>query len=272
MPPVTLAPGDTATLAPATRADAHAEATPAAVTTLIVPTPFITAPAAAQAAIIPILMYHHLNELPASATELDLTWTVAPENFELQLQWLAERGYHSITMAQVAAHLKEKKPLPRKPIVISFDDGWAEGYSVAFPLLRRYNFLGVYYVYTNPLGKSQFLSRPQLKEMAGAGMDIEAHTLTHPHLRTLAGDAAFKEIAESKTNLEKEIGKPVTSFAYPFGEHNGAITKLVKRAGFSSAVTIAPGYRQRADELYTLHRIRVSYRDTLSEFAARLPN
>ncbi len=235
------------------------------------PTPFITAPAPNQAATIPILMYHHLKELPAHASELDLTWTVAPENFRAQMQWLAERGYQTISMTQVVAHLKARKPLPRKPIVISFDDGWREGYAVAFPALKRYNFAGTYYIYTHPLGSAAYLSRAQVKEMAAAGMDIQAHTLTHPHLRTVAPDAAFKEIVDSKTILEKELSQPITSFAYPFGEYNAAVLEMVKRAGFTSAVTINPGYRQRADELFTLHRIRVSYRDSLSDFAARLP-
>ncbi|MBI3742111.1 MAG: polysaccharide deacetylase family protein [Chloroflexi bacterium] len=237
----------------------------------LLPTPFITAPAANQSATIPILMYHHLNDLPASASELDQTWTVAPANFAAQIDWLAARGYRTISMAQLVAYLRDHKPLPRHPLVISFDDGWIEGYTVAFPILKRYNLTATFYVYTNALGKSKFLSRDQIKELSRAEMEIQAHTLTHPHLRTLLPDAAMKEIVDSKIFLEKELGKPVTSFAYPFGEYNAVVIEMVKRAGFQSAVTIAPGYLQRADELFTLKRVRVSYRDTLQDFIARLP-
>ncbi len=216
-------------------------------------------------------MYHHIEDLPPMASELDLTWTVSPENFRAQMDYLAQRGYQTITMPQLVAHLKERKPLPAKSIIISLDDGWGEGYAVAFPVLKRYNFGGTYYVYTNPLDRSRYLSRAQLREMVSAGMDIQAHTLSHPHLRLLAPDAAYNEIADSRNLLEKEIGTAVTSFAYPFGEYNSAVIEMVKRAGFQSAVTIASGYRQRASELHTLPRIRVSYRDTLKDFAARLP-
>lgn len=245
----------------------------ASATPLLLPTPtaFVTAPAPGQIAIVPILMYHHLDDLPPTATELQLTWTVAPRNFGAQMNWLAQRGFQTITLAQLIAHLKRGQPLPSKPIVISFDDGWAEGYSVAFPVLKKHNFVGTFFVYTDPLDRPQYLTWAQLQEMSAAGMDIQAHTLSHPHLRALPADAAAREIAESKRILEKRLGKPVVAFAYPFGEYDSAVIEMVKRAGYESAVTLAPGYHQRADELFTLHRIRVSYRDALEDFAKRLP-
>lgn len=235
------------------------------------PTPFATAPAGNDPASVPILMYHHLADLPSNASELNLTWTVAPKNFDAQMSWLAEHNFHTISMRQLVAYLKQRQPLPSKPIVISFDDGWEEQYVVAYPILRQYNLSGTFFVYTNPIDHKLFLTWAQLQEMTAAGMDIQAHTLTHPHLRTLAPDAAFKEIADSKAILEKRLNKPVTAFAYPFGEYNAAVIDLVKRAGFDSAVTLAAGYKQRADELFTLHRIRISYNDTLANFAKQLP-
>lgn len=245
---------------------------PTALPTLVpTATPLITPPGAGQAAIVPILMYHHLADLPANSSQLQLDWTVSPKNFESQMDWLAERGYHAVTIGQVAAHLKRNQPLPVKPIVISFDDGWADDYTVAFPILKKHNFSGTFYVYTNVLDHGQFLTWAQVQEMSAAGMDFESHTLSHPHLRKLTPEAATKEIADSKAILEERLGKPVTSFAYPFGEYNTAVIDLVKRAGFESAVTIAAGYKQRADEVYTLHRIRISYPDTLQDLAKRLP-
>ncbi len=247
---------------------------PTATTTRIptaTPTAFVTAPAPDQAAIVPILMYHNLRDLPNDASELQRTWTVAPKHFEAQMNYLAQRGFRTITMAQLIAHLRERQPLPVKPIVISFDDGWREQYTVAFPILKKYGLIGTFFVYTNPLGYGQFLTWTQLQEMAAAGMDIQSHTLSHPHLRTLAPDAAMKEIAESKALLERRLGKPVIAFSYPYGEYDPAVIEMLKRAGYASAVTLATGYRQRADELFALRRIRVSYADTLEEFAGRLP-
>jgi peptidoglycan/xylan/chitin deacetylase (PgdA/CDA1 family) len=187
------------------------------------------------------------------------------------MDWLAEHDYHTVSMAQVAGHLKRGQPLPARPVVISFDDGWSDGYTVAFPILKARHFSGTFFVYTNALDHKQFLTWAQVEEMAIAGMDIESHTLSHPHLRQLTPEDATNEIAGSKAVLEKRLGKPVTSFDYPFGEYNAAVIELVKRAGYETAVTIAAGYKQRADELFTLHRIRVSYNDTLQDLAARLP-
>jgi len=236
------------------------------------PTALVTASANGDPAIVPILMYHHLADLPPDASELRRTWTVAPKNFQAQIEWLAQHGFHTITMEQLVAHLKQRQPLPTKPIVISFDDGWEDGYTVAYPILKKNGFIGTFFIYTNPVDHKSYVTWAQLQEMAAAGMDIQAHTLTHPHLRDLAPDAALKEIAESKTILEKRLGKPIVALAYPFGEYNQAIIAMLKRAGYESAVTLAAGYRQRPDELFTLHRIRVSFADSLDEFAGRLPN
>jgi peptidoglycan/xylan/chitin deacetylase (PgdA/CDA1 family) len=235
------------------------------------PTAFVTAPAPGKPASVPILMYHHVQDLASDATELQLTWTVSPQNFDAQMALVARRGFHTITMGQLVAHLKGGKPLPAKPIVISFDDGWEEQYATAFPILKKYHLIGTFFVYTRPIDHGQFMTWAQLKEMSAAGMDVQAHTLTHPHLRTLPPDEAMKEIADSKSIIETHLGKPVVAFAYPFGEYNVSIIDMVKRAGYESAVTLAAGYQQRADELFTLHRIRVSYQDTLDEFAKRLP-
>lgn len=238
---------------------------------LSLPTPFVTAPAPGGEANVPILMYHHIADLPMDATETQTTWTVAPKNFDSQMQWLARNGYRSIAMAQLIAHLKNRQNLPAKPIIISFDDGWEDQYSTAFPLLTKYGLSGTFFVYTHPLDHTEYMTWAQVQELVAAGMDIQSHSLTHPHLRAIAPEAAFKEIAESKMTLEKRLGKPVVTFCYPFGEYNHAIIEMVKRAGYESAVTLASGYRQRADELYTLHRIRVSYHDSLDDLIKRLP-
>jgi peptidoglycan/xylan/chitin deacetylase (PgdA/CDA1 family) len=249
----------------------EATLTPAPTSTVAAtPNAFVTAPSPGKAAVVPILMYHHIQDLEG-ASELVETWTVAPGNFDAQMNLVAQRGFHVISMAQLVGQLRDGKPLPSRPIVISFDDGWVEQYAVAFPTLKKYHLIGTFFVYTRPLDHAPYMSWAQLQEMSSAGMDIQAHTLTHPHLRELAPDEAMKEIAESKKILETRLGKPVVALAYPFGEYNTAIIDMLKRAGFASAVTLASGFNQRADELFTLHRIRVSYRDTLNDLAKRLP-
>jgi peptidoglycan/xylan/chitin deacetylase (PgdA/CDA1 family) len=216
-------------------------------------------------------MYHHVADLPAGATELERTWTVSPKNLAAQVEMLVARGFHAVTMADVSAYLRKGKALPSRPIVISFDDGWETDYSVAFPILRRFGLVGTFYVYSNSIDRNQFLKWSEIDEMVHAGMEFGSHTLSHPHLKTLPTDAAKKEIVESKLALEKHLGRPITAFAYPFGEYNSQVTELVKNAGYETAVTIAAGYKQRSEEIYALHRTRVTYSDSLQDLTGRLP-
>ncbi len=235
------------------------------------PTAFMTAPAPGQAALVPILMYHHLGDLAPNASESDRTWTVAPRNFEAQMAWLSAQGFQSVTFPQLVAFFKRGQPLPARPVIITFDDGWREGYAIAFPILRKYHFVATFFTYTSAIGHSQSLTWEQLAEMSAAGMEIESHSLTHPHLRTMPSEEAFKEVADSRALLEKRLGIKVTTFSYPFGEYNSAVADLVKRAGFESAVTINPGFKQRAEDVFSLRRNRVSYDTTLEEFRKLVP-
>ncbi len=263
-PSLTPSPSPVATSTPANTATRPPSPSPA-------PTAFITPPAAGGVALVPILMYHHLADLGGSGTPLDHTWTVSPGNLRAQMSWLAEKGFHTVSFPQLVAFFKRGQPLPARPVIITFDDGWAEGYSVAFRTLVSHNFVGTFFVNTNTIGHRQSVTWEQLEEMSAAGMDIGSHTLTHPHLRSLTPEAAYKEIADSRALLEKRLSRKVTTFDYPFGEYDNATIDLVKRAGFESAVTISPGYKQRAEEIYTLHRIRVTYETTLEEFSKLLP-
>ncbi len=224
------------------------------------------------AAVIPILMYHKLKDLPNATSELGRMWTVAPQNFEEQMQWLARHGFHAITLAQLAGHLKHGQPLPPRPIVISFDDGLKEHYTVVFPILKRHNMVGTFFIYTSAIGQPWFATWEELRAMSAAGMDIQSHTVTHRYLRALAPDEREQEIVESKRVLERRLGTPVIALSYPYGDYDSALIELLMRAGYECAVGYRPGgYRQRRDELYMLRRIRVGYGDTLEEFARRLP-
>lgn len=234
-------------------------------------TPFITPPPAGRPAAIPILMYHHITDLAPTESALEHDWTVAPGNLDAQMSWLVEHGFHTISLAQLAAFFTGSQPLPQKPLVLTFDDGWEDDYSTAFPILKKHNYTATFFVYTSPLDHKQFLSWSQLAEMVKAGMEIGSHTLTHPHLKDLSTEEAKKEIQDSKATLEKRLGIPITTFAYPFGDYTSAIVDQVKQAGYETAVSISGGYNQSSNQLFLLHRIRVSYKDTLPDFASRLP-
>jgi peptidoglycan/xylan/chitin deacetylase (PgdA/CDA1 family) len=220
---------------------------------------------------VPVLMYHHIQDLGPEADQVMRTWTVSTESFEQQLSWLEAHGYHTISLNDLAIELSHDAapPLPHKPVVITFDDGWDVGYSLAFPALRRHHMIGTFFVYPGAIGDnpaSGYMTWTQLQEMTSAGMDIESHTISHPHLRSLDAAAQQREIADSRTMLESRLHRSITAFAYPFGEFNPAIESLVAGAGYRCAVGIEPGYTQRSSELFALHRMRVSYGDTIDTF------
>ncbi len=237
------------------------------------PTPFITPPPAGQPALIPILMYHHLQVLGPNPTLTLRDWTVAPDNFTAQLDYLKAQGYHTISFAQLVAFLEDGAPLPAQPVMLTFDDGWIEDYTVAFPALRAHGMRGTFFVptmYADAGGKT-LMNWTQILEMDAAGMEFGGHTLNHANLKQVSAAEAVRQLTTSKLKLEQKLGHPTVAFAYPFGAANPAIIALVKQAGYQAAVGLCCGYRLRADSLLLLPRIRIGYDDTLEAFVKQLP-
>jgi peptidoglycan/xylan/chitin deacetylase (PgdA/CDA1 family) len=219
---------------------------------------------------IPILLYHHLQDLSPKASPLLRAWTLSPGKLDSQVGWLVGHGFHTITMAQLVAHLKHRRPLPDKPIVLTFDDGWRDHYEVAFPILRKYKCVATFFIITDGVGHSAYMNWGQIRQMALAGMDMEAHSLTHPKLTKIPPQEAYREIWQSKQSLESQLHRPVTIFAYPFGAYNDSIIGMVRHAGFEAAAAVSGmngSYIYRADETYTLFRKVVMNYESLDHFA-----
>lgn len=236
-------------------------------------TPFITPPAPGEAVEIPILMYHHLNPLPPDASELLRTWTVSPQQFTAQLDYLQAHGFHTITLKQLADFFERGAPLPTRPIVITIDDGWLDAYTVAYPELVKRKMVAVFFVPTNyaTAGGELFLDWAQAAEMSRAGMELGGHTISHEDLTQTDLGEMRRQLTASKALMEEKIGQPVVSLSYPFGAHNARVVAETQAAGYRAAVILCCGYQQQAENLLTLPRIRVSYEDTLEDFAGRLP-
>lgn len=222
---------------------------------------------------VPILMYHHFNDLPANASETLRTWTVSPEQFAAQLDYLQARGFHTITLKQLIDFFERGMPLPTQPIILTIDDGWIDAYTVAFPELRKRNMVGVFFVPTNyaAAGGKLLMNWDQVIEMHRAGMEIGGHTISHEDLTKANLAEARRQLVESKTILEEKIGAPVIALSYPYGAYNSRVIAETEAAGYQAAVILCCGYQQRADILLTLPRIRISYEDTLDDFAKHLP-
>jgi peptidoglycan/xylan/chitin deacetylase (PgdA/CDA1 family) len=265
-------PTSTATLAPtATRTSTWTPtATPTAAAT---PTSFITAPAAGETVSIPILMYHHLKFRDANASEVLKTWTVSPDQFAAQLDFLKQRNYHTITFKQLVEFFQEDKPLPPNPILLTFDDGWLDHYTVAFPELKKRGMVGNFFAVTQyvDVGGELLINWDQVLEMDRAGMEFGGHTLTHADLTQVNLEQVQRELRGAKQAMEEKLGHPTYALSYPFGAFNPYVVAQTQGAGYRAALILCCGYELSADTLLTLPRIRVSYDDTIEEIAEKLP-
>jgi peptidoglycan/xylan/chitin deacetylase (PgdA/CDA1 family) len=196
---------------------------------------------------VPIVMYHHV--VPDHAPGVLF---VTPDLFEQQLIYLRDNGYRSISFDDLADSLELGLPLPERPVILSFDDGWENQYRYGFPLLQKYGFTGTFYVVTNYLDHQNFMTTDALKTMMAAGMTIGAHSRSHPALAGVGAARLEEEIAGSKAWLEDRFGVAVTSFAYPYGSYSAAVVAATKAAGFRTARTVDDGAHETAGALATL--------------------
>lgn len=210
---------------------------------------------------IPILMYHHVGTVPPeekwNAVRKDLT--VSSENFESQLKWLKENGYITASFTDALS------PPPQKTVILSFDDGYDDAYTEAFPLLKKYGFHGAFAVITGKIGTSGYLSWDQILEMKKAGMEFLSHTVLHPDLPSLSNTVLAKELSESKKTLE-EKGLAVSGFVYPAGKFNKRVIEAVKKVGYSLARTTQPGWVTKKFKPYELPTIRIRGNATIADF------
>lgn len=188
---------------------------------------------------IPIFVYHSVRPRFFGETALQDAYDVTPELFEQQLQYLQQNAYNVITTNDLAISASGTVyTLKKNPVMLTFDDGWESQYEYAYPLLKKYNMKGVFYIYTQPIGAHMFLTWDQVAEMRDNGMVIGSHTLTHPFLKKLTEDQLAHEIVDSKIALERKLGSPIRDFASPYGYSNDAIVAIVKKAGYRTARTL----------------------------------
>lgn len=208
---------------------------------------------------VPILIYHSVRPYYSGITKLVKEYTVPPDVFDDQLKYLRDNGYTPITLDELTAHFNSNKALPARPVVITFDDGWENQYRYAFPIMKKYGYTGIFYIYSNPIDKKVFLKWDEIKIMADANMIIGDHTKSHPELSKIKDDSTLRqEIEDSKKIIETKIGRAINDFAYPFGDFNSHTVDIVKQAGYKSARTVFKGTRQTNDIVFMLRGIIVT--------------
>lgn len=202
---------------------------------------------------VPILVYHSVRPHIAEESAYQEMYDITPEILQKHLIYLQENGYHAISFNALADYFEKNIPLPEKPVILTFDDGWKNQYEYAFPLLKKFHTTATFFVYTNAMGLRHYFSWDDVDEMHRAGMSIEAHTKTHPYLIKITDPEERKrEIAGSKKILEEELGTEITSMAYPFGQYDDASIEEVKSSGFRTARSLRGGVMQSENEQYVL--------------------
>ncbi|MCL4517062.1 MAG: polysaccharide deacetylase family protein [Firmicutes bacterium] len=217
---------------------------------------------------IPVLTYHRIMARPRPNYRVP---TVPPSVFERQMAYLARHGYRTISPDQLVAYYQGRASLPEKPVLITFDDGWVDNYTTAFPILKKFGYQATVFLVAGKIGTGQLLNWEQIREMSGYGITFGAHTMTHPHLTSLEAGPAAREIAESKATIEAHLGRPVDFFAYPYGDgaFNEEIRGLVQKAGFKAAFASSLGLVTTFRDPLALRRILITDHSWLSwlEFA-----
>lgn len=213
---------------------------------------------------IPILCYHSIAE------SKDNELLLSPEKFKSQLKYLKDNGYTPITMDELNDFLKNNKTIPEKSVVITFDDGYRDNYTTAFPILKEFDFKATVYVISNNLENDLYMTKAQAKEMSDWGIDIESHTANHEDLSKLTLDQQYETMNTSKNQLEAILGKKVDYIAYPFGKFNANTRKAAEKAGYKLGFSLAGGLADRGDNTYNIDRLYISNNHTIEEFVTKL--
>ncbi|MCB2295571.1 polysaccharide deacetylase family protein [Clostridium algoriphilum] len=214
---------------------------------------------------IPILMYHSISY------EKGNTLRISKENFRNQMKYLKYNNYTTLTLDELYSYMKENKNLPNKSIVITFDDGYKDNYTNAYPILKEFNLKATVFVITNAIDKDKnYLTSDEIKLMDKNNVRIESHTAAHEHLDKITFMDNVKSMTASKSELEKILNRKINYIAYPFGEYNLSTIKAAKQTGYKLAFSTEYGWINKNNNIYSLGRIFVSSTYDLQKFKSKL--
>jgi peptidoglycan/xylan/chitin deacetylase (PgdA/CDA1 family) len=215
---------------------------------------------------VPILMYHYIRVNPVEHDRLGFALSVTPADFAAQMSWLARNGYHPITTDDLFAYLGGSRGLPNRPVILTFDDGYADFYNTALPILRSHDFTAVAYVVSGFIGRPGYMSGEQVLAADRAGIEIGSHTVDHVNLAKQSGAGVRYQLTASKQALERILGHKVNAFCYPYGGFNSTVAATVQWAGYRDATTTKFGFVETMAGRYVWGRVRVSGGESLGDF------
>ena len=194
---------------------------------------------------VPVLMYHHVART---------------RPFRRQMAALSRAGYRAVTLERVWSAWHGGPPLPGRPLVVTLDDGYADQYAHAAPVLGALGWPAVVNLTVGWLDRAGHLSSRQVSRLTARGWQVAAHTLTHPDLRRVGDRRLAREVTSARTALERRFGAPVRFFSYPHGRSDARVRAAVRAAAFLAATTIRPGAAAPWDDPLAMRRIHVEPR------------
>ena len=205
---------------------------------------------------LPILNYHKVG-----AFKGDHVPTVSPEAFERQLVLLARFRYRVLSFDEIIGCLDRSEPLPRRSVAITFDDGYEETCTVAWPLLKRFGFPATVFIAPGEVGWPGFVTWEQVSEMAKNGITIGSHTMHHSYLPLVKEERLMEELLGSKQAIEARIRQPVQYISYPIGGFTPQAQAATRQAGYVAACTTNRAFVPVKLDRYALRRIKMTERD-----------
>lgn len=224
---------------------------------------------------LPILVYHQIAIQPPGC------WYpgnyVEPSDFAAQLGFLRKAGYSTISFSRYLEFLDGRGNLPRRPIILTFDDGYRSVLTSGYPCLSKYGFTASVFVVAACVGgtndwdrnalQEPLLSSDEILELQRNGVEFQSHTYTHARLTAIPRQHASDELARSRSDLELLLGAPVHTISYPYGAYSAEVESLARDAGYRAGVITRRRLNRPTTNPLTLRRIAISNRTTLSRFA-----
>lgn len=229
---------------------------------------------------IKVLMYHRvLGEQEAD----NIHWTgVFDHHFEEHLKVLELFGYTPITFTDLRLFLSKELELPRKPVIITFDDAYKDFYDLAYPLLKEYGMRAVLFALgdrsiaeniwddENEIERAPLMNDEELIEVFENGIEVGAHSCTHKPLTEIGPEELEREVFGCKESLEELLGSEVHTFCYPYGLDNEQVHSVVRKAGFTFGCSVYNGPLEFGESLYSIHRITIKNGMGALSFALRI--
>lgn len=216
---------------------------------------------------VPIFMYHYLSDPPPGADIYRVDLSVSPARFGAHLDALRANGYTTISLYQLYAHLTQGVPLPERPVVLTFDDGYRDNYVNAFPQLRDRGMVATFFLNTDFIndGLPAYLTWDMVREMYAGGMSIEAHGRNHTSLKDRDVDYLVWQALGNLEAIEQEVGVRPRFISYPAGQYDQLTIDIFASANYWMGVTTIQGATHTSDRLFELRRVRVRNTTTADE-------